>query len=218
MNKRQLCRELAFIVLSVLTIVSVNSLSSVVSAEAPEMNFRDDFASTSLRPEWDVVDQDIKRWELVDNDYLLLVIKDEKNKFCYRYEVPDRYEFMLKTLVTDLDYGDNFYISIDNADNDGIKMIISSGILTFKKTLGDDKAQTLKQATNVSDKGADYYMKIQKTGIEYIGYVSRDGNRWTEVGKYYFPKFVGSPCFGGLSTTRGEKAVKVDFVELKALR
>lgn len=54
---------------------------------------------------------------------IILVIKDEKNKFCYKYEVPDRYEFILKTLVTeDLDHGDNFYISIDNADNDGIKI------------------------------------------------------------------------------------------------
>lgn len=161
----------------------------------------------------------IKTSSAGNSSYLILVIKDEKNKFCYKYEVPDRYEFILKTLVTeDLDHGDNFYISIDDADDDGIKMIISSTVWTFKKTLGDDKAQTVKLAANVSDKGADYYMKIQKTGIEYIGYVSRDGNRWTEVGKYYFPKFVGSPCFGGLSNTRGEKAVKVDFVELKALR
>lgn len=129
MSKVQMCRELTVIVLTLLIIVSVNTLSSVVSAQAPEKNFRDDFAGASLRPEWDVFDQDIKRWELVDDDYLILVIKDETNKFCYKYEVPDRYEFILKTLVTeDLDHGDNFYISIDNADNDGIKMIISSAV------------------------------------------------------------------------------------------
>lgn len=81
MSKVQMCRELTVIVLTLLIIVSVNTLSSVVSAQAPEKNFRDDFAGASLRPEWDVFDQDIKRWELVDDDYLILVSRTRRTTF-----------------------------------------------------------------------------------------------------------------------------------------
>jgi hypothetical protein len=212
-------RKGAALVLILLFLVSVSILNSAVSAQAPEKNFRDDFAGASLRPEWRVVDQDINRWAIIDDDYLVLVLKSEKNKFCYKYDTPDRYEFILKSILTDLGGGDYFYIAIDNEKNDGIKLLLSArNFLAFKKILQKDVAQTMTHLPASSTDETEYYLKIQKLGIEYIGYVSRDGNSWTEVGRYYFPKFAGSPCFGGLSSSGSEKAVKVNFVELRALR
>ncbi len=197
MNKGQLYPGRAALVLNLLFILSASSFGSVVWAQAPEKDFRDDFAGASLRPEWNLTDQDKNRWDLVNDDYLILVLKDDKNKFCYKYEVPERYEFILKLIVTEeLGFGDFFYIGIDNKNSDGIKIMISPNQWIIKKTLGKDTAQMSRHAARVSDEEAEYYMKIQKKGIEYIGYISRDANSWTEVGRYSFPRFAGSPCFG----------------------
>ena len=209
----------AHLLVILLFIISVSILNSDVSAQVPEKNFRDDFAGASLRPEWRVVDQDINRWAIIDDDYLVLILKNDKNKFCYKHQTSDRYEFILKPILSDLSVSDSFYVGIDNEKNDGIRLVLlGRNSLLFKKTLQKDVAQTNFHLPASSADEIEYYLKIQKLGIEYIGYVSRDGNSWTEVGRYYFPKFAGVPCFGGLSNTGSEKSVKVDFVELKALR
>ena len=54
MNKGQLYPGRAALVLNLLFILSASSLGSVVWAQAPEKNFRDDFAGASLRPEWNL--------------------------------------------------------------------------------------------------------------------------------------------------------------------
>jgi hypothetical protein len=78
MNTKHRYRRAA-VAVSLLTMLSAASPNSRVSAQAPETkDFRDDFAGTSLRPEWTIVNNDANRWSLVDNDYLLLVLKDEK--------------------------------------------------------------------------------------------------------------------------------------------
>ncbi len=220
MNGR-LYRGCTSLVLSwLITLPFTVSSSSPAAAQAPETkDFRDDFAGTSLRPEWTIVDQDKNRWALVDSDYLLLVLKDEKNKFCYKGAVPDRYEFIVKVFVTQRlgsDYMENaggigpkwefFYVSIDNAKNEGLKLLISSmdmikkETLVFRKTVGGDRADQSKQEDPYSEDEREYYLRIVKTGIEYIGYISHDGTSWTEVGKHHLPGFSGSPCFGGLSS------------------
>ena len=62
MSKVQLRQiQLAVIVLSMLMSVSTYSLGSIVWAQVPRKDFRDDFAGASLRPEWNVIDQDKNR-------------------------------------------------------------------------------------------------------------------------------------------------------------
>jgi hypothetical protein len=217
------------------------SFSSPAAAQAPEAkDFHDDFAGTSLRPEWTIVNQDANRWALVDNDYLLLVLKDEKNKFCYKRAVPEQYEFLVKVVTQGLKSQvvpsggvamlgapgvqlELFYVSIDNAKDEGLKVMTTASIFTNKETfifgkkVGNDLAALLKEGDTSSEEDMEYYLRIVKSGIAYTAYISHDGISWT-VGKHHFPGFSGSPCFGGLSSTGTEKTVKVDFAELKALR
>jgi hypothetical protein len=166
MNEK-LRRGCAALVLSWLSVLPITvSSSSPAAAQAQETkDFRDDFAGTSLRPEWTIINQDANRWAFVDNDYLLLVLKDEKNKFCYKRPVPDQYEFLIKVTITERlksqvllgkpigSEWEVFFISIDNAKNEGTKLAISGDynlieakeIFAFLKTVGADRPEPLEE-------------------------------------------------------------------------
>jgi hypothetical protein len=231
MNTRHLSRGLATLILSSFIVLSVNGMSnSVASPQTPEIkDFYDDFAGSSLRPEWTIVNQDANRWALVDSEYLLLLANDNKNKFCYKGAVTDRYEFTVKiVLPRPLNKWDVFVSSIAKDDGEGLELIAStyasaSTDWTFAKTVGDaeDKKAKTEFETTTKSSGA-YYVRIRKIGVEYTGFISNDRHDWTEIGTHYFPRLAATPCFcvkrGYNYGSTPESVVMVDFAELHALR
>jgi hypothetical protein len=220
------------LVLSWLIALQVGGVSnSVVSAQAPATRiFFDDFNGPVLRPEWTIINPDANRWALV-NGNLLLVLNDDTNKFCYKEAVPQQYDFIVKVIPVQRLESDRFsegvfyyhweffYIGIFSGSNEGVQLWTSTSLQKAVWVLIKTSGGVQYRVWNVDEHPnmKEYYLKIRKSDIQYTGLMSYDGSSWTYIGTHYLPGFVaGMPCLGTRANTKFGKAVKVDFVELKA--
>jgi hypothetical protein len=95
----------------------------------------------------------------------------------------------------------------------------SKDYFTIEKTIDKDKAVLFNTSERGSGSSTDIYLKMRRSGIEYSGFASYDGKTWIDVGKHFFPGFQPTSFYlGGFANTNTEKAVKVDFVEIKSLK
>jgi hypothetical protein len=221
------------LVLSCLIFLPIGGVSnSVALAQTPDIIFFDDFNGRSLNPQWTIVDNDANSWDLAGDNYLVLVLAENKNRFCYTGTVPDRYEFVVKVVFPQplqsasatMDSGtwEYFYIAIDNPEKKFISLRMTSNDnkdwFMFRKGV-QGKVAYVEKYGEVSTQHTEHYLKIARDDeIHFTGSESYDGNSWYTIGDHFIPHFGGGkPCFSASANTNTGKAVKVDYVELKAL-
>jgi hypothetical protein len=183
--------------------------------------FRDDFTGTSLRPEWDLLNEDKDRWALFGGDYFLVVVTNDgeriKNELRFKKDLPEDFAIVLKFVSPDPH--DEWFARLalvqDRENSLGLLFSGYLGKLQFVKRLRGEKSK-FERTIEVGEADPCFF-KIVKRGIEYSGYYSLDGRTWTKVGTHIFLRLAGKVQIGAWTDSNRETGIKFDFVDISEI-
>lgn len=187
-----------------------------------ELSFYDEFQGSSLNPAFRVLNPDRRRMALSGGEYLLLVPhKDRKNMLEYVGELPESYSATMRvqeppnyhSQYVKLRAGDlqnNVYTSaffcIDGC-LDGMNFN------TNQVLEGEEGQPIIEYSAELT--GNPFYLRLVRKGVEYEGFYSADGARWSSVGKRVLINpsaglFIEVAAWAGAPET----PIKIDSFEL----
>ncbi|HVD98700.1 MAG TPA: discoidin domain-containing protein [Cytophagaceae bacterium] len=92
-----------------------------------------------------------------------------------------------------------------DADSRHVMLVMTStngALFEYRQTKGG-----VTQSTNVTNITAPYWVKLIKKGTKYAGYISPDGNNWTQIGTSQDLGFGAATIFAGIGSTSHDNAV-----------
>lgn len=228
--------HICIVVLTMITVVITPSESFSASAmfhpqnlvlaqasgeEEKDFFFRDDFTGTTLKPEWDILNEDPDRWTLYAGDYFLVVITraDErvKNELRFKKDLPNNFEATVKFISpfpgSEWDF---VRLALIEDRKNALELLFSAyqPNIEFKKYLRGEKSDFDMVVERREEK--PYFLKIVKSGIEYSGYYSLDGRTWTKIGTHIFLNLNGKVHIGAWGSGP-ERGVKFDYFQIKEI-
>jgi len=186
--------------------------------------FRDDFTGTTLRPEWQLLNEDADRWTFIDNDYLLFITtstgQGRKNTLRYEEDLPENYAIVLKVVHPPASGDQDLQLEVWRDGKNGLVLWwTGSGAIGFDKHLRGERNR-IEADTGRIARDKPLYLRLKKQGIEYTASWSLDGTSWSNVGTHLFLNLNGrEPSFStaNFRYSPPEVGVRFDFVEIRRL-
>ena len=216
------------IILIFFLLLSIGHENIFAQPEDDELIFRDDFTGTILNPLWKIRQEDKNRWALIENEYLLIVTasssenKDIRNRFIYNATLPQNYKIITK-INADLTchycdierYWQTAQIRIErNTENYLVFSALGFNKVRFSKYTEGKRTGDIDLDTGQIS--GNFYLQIEKRGVEYTASYSLDGATWSRVGTQFFINLNGKLVLT-VYNTRGfrETGVRIDYVEIR---
>jgi hypothetical protein len=191
-------------------------VSSLFAHAQEPLDFRDEFVGEKLAPEFRLLNPDPDRIAMVDGEYILLVThKDRKNVVEYTGRLPEAYSLTVRFATVPEYQAQGYGLFLTEADNRLSAGLYNYCCLTpkfyFSKVLSGEESTI----TVDLEEPRPVYLKITKSGVEYVAEYSFDGTTWMRIGTHVVVRpFVRAAFSAYNGADAPESPVRVDSFEI----
>ena len=185
------------------------------------LSFLDDFTGTSFSPEFRILNPDPNRMALVEGEYALLVThRDEKNVLAYTGALPETFEATIRVESGPVHEHQGIELGMGDLDvGIAVGMYMPEACLGGCRGFFFDKyldGETSTYWAETEDTQRPFFLRIAKSGVEYTGLYSFDGERWFAIGTHVSVRPYDRPAIKAYvwKGEAPESAIKVDRFEI----
>jgi hypothetical protein len=168
-------------------------LAPSVAGAQEEVNFFDEFQGSSLNPVFRVLNPDRRRMALTQGEFLLIVIDETgKNVIEYSGELPEDYSVTVRVDEPPRYAKQAFEIFVGPLESSvraGAYLNVDCSNCPLRgpyffstKYLDGEQAPSV-QYEDTALRGEPFYLRLDKRGVEFEGFLSSDGVKWTSLGR-----------------------------------